>query len=275
MQCPYCITEISPAALACPNCTRDLYLFKPLLNRIESLEAALAEQGRVQLEALEVRLAGLEERLSGLATVTVAPLAQADADAPLASAASEPVARRSPLRAVALLVALVGLLLGAHLLLLFVYDARPIYLRVVSMVVPLVFGILWHRMRPASLGFDAGIGFMTAAVAVMGMLYVTARIDKVPVFPDGAREIREVFEYVMSIGLAFITGVLLVRLMKSPGRAVPGKLARAVASTLTSDKESAIERLAARIQRVAAVVSPVAAAAASVYTGVKALTGDG
>ena len=38
MRCPYCVSDIADEALACPNCTRDLYLFKPLLERIKNGE---------------------------------------------------------------------------------------------------------------------------------------------------------------------------------------------------------------------------------------------
>ena len=43
MHCPDCTSEISDAALVCPVCTRDLYLFKPLLQKIDALEKQLQD----------------------------------------------------------------------------------------------------------------------------------------------------------------------------------------------------------------------------------------
>jgi hypothetical protein len=267
MECPYCASDIAAHALACPHCTRDLYLFKPLLAKIVELEVALAESMRAQVETLENRIAGLESQMQPSA---LAPLASNVSSAPAASG----YGFRSSLRPALLIVCLVGLLIGAHLLLLFVYDLRPIYLRAVSIVLPLVFGLAWQRSRPQALASNALVGFMAAGMAVLGMLYATARIDGVPVFPHETREIREVFEYVASIGLAFSTGLLLYRLAGSQHQAAPGRLARALAASLSGEKESSLEKMAARIQRLSSAVGPAVTAGVSIYTGVKALMGD-
>ncbi len=57
MRCPYCASQIDDAALACPHCTRDLYLFRPLLARIEAEAAAIASLS-ARLEDLGVRIVG-------------------------------------------------------------------------------------------------------------------------------------------------------------------------------------------------------------------------
>ena len=44
MHCPYCVSDINDEAVVCPVCRRDLYLFKPLLARIEALEKQVAAQ---------------------------------------------------------------------------------------------------------------------------------------------------------------------------------------------------------------------------------------
>lgn len=278
MECPYCTTVIAAHALVCPQCSRDLYLFKPLLAKITALEESLAEHSRSQALALEARLNELQEQLVAGITAGAGLQAAPEATATTSSASPATVNAAAPASAARLLLllpAMVAMLIGAHLLLLFVYDVRPIWLRVASMVIPLLFGLACQRWRPQALGSNALAGFVAAGVAVTGMLFVTARLDNVPVFPQEAREVREIFEYVMSIGLAFFTGLLLCRLAISRHKAAPGKLARAVAAILSGEKETSLEKVAARIQKVTAAISPAIAAAASIYTGVKALMGDG
>ena len=64
MRCPYCVSEIADEALVCPVCKRDLYLFKPLLERIEQLEKQVADK-----DALAARVALLEAGSGSVAPV--------------------------------------------------------------------------------------------------------------------------------------------------------------------------------------------------------------
>ena len=66
MRCPYCVSEIDDKALACPRCARDLYLFKPLLEKIGQLEKTLAEQAKAAAADSEPRIAALEKELAEL-----------------------------------------------------------------------------------------------------------------------------------------------------------------------------------------------------------------
>ena len=61
MRCPYCISEIDDLALACPHCARDLYLFKPLLEKITQLEKAVAAGAETRIAALEAEVAALKQ----------------------------------------------------------------------------------------------------------------------------------------------------------------------------------------------------------------------
>jgi hypothetical protein len=288
MRCPYCESEVSQAAIVCPHCTRDFYLFKPLLERLEQLEARLLEQTQGGIEAHEPRIATLESELAALkAAQPAAPgfaVSAATAGHEAASrTAAPPLSRAAATKhyGVSLLLVLgpaLALLLAAHIVLLFVYDAKPLYLRIVSILIPIPFGfalLVWHphRFRISVTG-----GFGMAMVAVWVMLVTTAYVDNVPVMPQSSRDVREILEYMASIGLAFLTGLLLGklryrRLHVSPE---PNRLAVFLAELFTTNKdgELGVLRVASRIQKAVATLTPIGTGVASIYAGIKALIGD-
>jgi hypothetical protein len=52
MKCPYCLSLVEDEAVVCKVCTRDLYLFKPLSEKIRQLEEQLhAQQSLAHLQA--------------------------------------------------------------------------------------------------------------------------------------------------------------------------------------------------------------------------------
>lgn len=269
MRCPYCATEIADAAYVCPQCRRDLYLLKPMLDKIGALEADVAAKAK-SVQSYEARVSALEKEVADLRGVT--PAAPA-AGAPMEEDAEAPTPGYAWNLLKALLPAVLVLVL-AHWVLLFLYDTKPLYLRVASMIIPLPFAFLLHSAYPTRLWLSAAAGFAMALVAVLCMLVVTASIDKVPVLPQSARDMREVLEYMASIGLAFLTGLLLAeavawrRAMQKPPRIVV-----AIAKALTPDEEGqfGIERAAKRVDKLMKAATPAATGAASVYAGIKAL----
>uniref|UniRef100_B1XVP5 Uncharacterized protein n=1 Tax=Polynucleobacter necessarius subsp. necessarius (strain STIR1) TaxID=452638 RepID=B1XVP5_POLNS len=58
MNCPYCLSEVSEEAYVCKTCSRDLYLFKPMMAKISALEEKLATIPSTEL--YELRIAELE-----------------------------------------------------------------------------------------------------------------------------------------------------------------------------------------------------------------------
>ncbi len=191
MNCPYCVSVIDDAALACPHCTRDLYLFKPLLARIQTLESAL-------LDATG-RIAALESPVAVEAdSVQVTPAAAAESE-------SEPVVWP----AWALLLPALLLLLAAHFVIVINLDLPTVWLRVASLLIPLPFGLLLVRSSPQgwarTLLMTAGV----AVIAVLGMSAAVAVTDGTPVLPANAREWREFAYYAVSIFLSFATGMIV------------------------------------------------------------------
>jgi hypothetical protein len=257
MQCPYCTSSVDEAALACPYCTRDLHLVKHLLERIEALEQRLEEAGVRDSEELY----GDES---------------ADTHTEIVDDWQTPPTRYFHSLLPTLLAALV-LLVAAHGVLLFLFDVNPLYLRLTSMLIPVPFGFALFRRAPGRLRLSALAGFGMACGAVWGMLMVTALIDHVPVLPQDTREAREVLEYSASIGLAFLTGLLLSLAVhrQKGGRHNAGLVVRLIALLFAKDVkgQSGIERIHKQVQPILNILTPIVTALASLYTGIKVLFG--
>lgn len=257
MKCPYCASEIDNAALVCPHCTRDLYLFKPLLERIDALAS--------EVDELKARLADVED-----GAIVGQPEAEAEH-------AAEPLSFLACLLWFVLLP--LALLLAAHATITVLYDLNTVYLRIVSLLIPMPFGFLAIRRGRAGFGRWAAAGFAMALLAVLGMSSVIAAVDHSPVLPQNLREWREFVEYSGSIGLSFLAGLLLgrIRLWRRRTRIQADRSAAAdrLASLISSGKASAeqIQALSDKIKSIANSVSATAATATAAYAGLKDFIG--
>lgn len=287
MHCPYCTSEISDAALVCPVCTRDLYLFKPLLQKIDALEKQLLNVATAGSKTFEERIARLEAELETLRKAPT-PSVAAGAASGATGAPGAPVSpgvtlNSSPRSYISSVLITLGvtllLLLAAHGLIVMVYDLKPLYLRIASLLIPLPFGVALYVWHPRRFGLSVVLALITACAAVLGMSAVTGYVDKVPVLPENLRDWREFIEYAASIGLSFVTGLLLGKLRAirttSPNRQ-PSRLVLFLAQLFTTheDGELGLQKMIARITKLVATLTPAASAAVSVYTGVKAFIGD-
>jgi len=257
MQCPYCISSVDEAALACPYCARDLHLVKHLLERIEGLERLLGEAGVPYGEGCH----------AGESTGSPMDI-EDDWQAP------------PPRYATSLFLTLLpalALLVAAHGILLFLFDINPLYLRLTSMLIPMPFGFALFRRAPGRLWLSALAGVGMACGAVWGMLTVTSLVDHVPVLPQDAREAREVLEYSTSISLAFLTGLLvsLAVYLQKGGRQTTGLVVKLLALLFAKNSkgQSGIERMHKQLQPIISILTPLITALASLYTGIKVLLG--
>ena len=270
MRCPYCVSEIPDEALVCSRCARDLYLFKPLLEKLTQLEKTVADQSKAVAANAETRIAALEKELADMKAQYAGAIPvelEVQSTEP-----SKPAAGYLSALAQALIPALV-LLIAAHWVMLFVYDAKPLYLRIATILIPMPFGFLLAIHYQGRLWTSAAAGFGAALVAVIAMLTVTATIDKVPIMPQDARDFRETMEYIASIGLAFTTGVMLGEFLPafkqkgSPPHRVMLLVARAV--TPDEDGKLGVEKAAKKIDKLVKAATPAATGAASIYAGIK------
>ncbi|NBX99536.1 MAG: hypothetical protein EBQ83_05240, partial [Burkholderiaceae bacterium] len=130
MQCPYCLSEVAEEAFVCKVCTRDLYLFKPMMAKVAELEKQLEEMPNQQ--AYEERITKLE----GL-------LQESESAVP-----SRRGFREIFFDTIIFIFIPLLLLLAAHALITVVFDTKMVYLRIISICLPLPFGyFLFKRVH--------------------------------------------------------------------------------------------------------------------------------
>jgi hypothetical protein len=191
MNCPYCLSEIAEEATVCKVCTRDVYLFKPMMAKVAELERRLEEIPNQ--DAYEHRIAELQTLLDEQVQKQVEPRSLA----------------LSLLDVLVYIGIPLLLLLAAHGLITIVYDAKPLYLRLISIVLPLPFGYFLFKSAPRKLfPWFMGVAFLAIA-SVIGMSWMTTLVDGSPIWPQNTFEWRELLEYSASIAFSFLTGMLL------------------------------------------------------------------
>ncbi len=250
MECPFCIETIKDESLVCKNCTRDLTLARPVIFEIQDMIAELDVLQR-ELNRARMRLAMIETParflVAHVATFAVLPSI---------------------------------LLMAAHFLVTFGFDVSPVYLRIVSVLIPLPFGFALAISRNIGFRGAMAFGFVIAALSIPGMLAVTAHLDNIDILPSNRQEWREAFEYATSIALAFGTGNILATLLfqvlprSFSSRGKPNAAAYWIACQLGQHVgKEALRRRARLLQDILRTAGPligfVATASGSIYAGLK------
>jgi hypothetical protein len=261
MNCPYCLSEVSEEAHVCKACCRDLYLFKPMMAKIASLEGQLAAVPSQEVN--ELRITELEHLLDEQA---------------------QKLSDRSAFTwikdiAIYLVVPLLLLLL-AHWVIAIVYDTKMIYLRVISMILPLPFAYFLFKSHAHKLfPWFVGIAFLAIA-SVIGMSWITSLVDHSPVWPQSFFEWKEVLEYSASIAFSFLTGMLLGRVAyasKQKRRQI-GILSALIKATSNHSAGGNLSiqgafGLMKTLQEHGGTVVALGTTAVSIYTGLKGIIG--
>ena len=99
-----------------------------------------------------------------------------------------------------------------HHLIVNALDLSTVYLRLVSFLVPLPFGLLFHRQVRGAPVVALAVAAVIGIVAVAAMTISEGVNSGRPILPATPFEWRETIEYVASITLSFFAGYLLARL---------------------------------------------------------------
>ncbi len=266
--CPYCWGQVHPQASVCTHCTRDLVLFKPLAQRVQQLSA--------EVDGLRESLARQQASLERL---QAAPALAAPGQPPLQLPPPSAVAAvQAPPRSWAVLlgVGLATLLALAlcHWVLLFLYDAPPLYLRLVTLVLPMLTGFWASRQGGVGAAGHVLVALLVGLGAVVAMLWITARIDGVPLWPTSTRDWQETVEYAAAICLGFLTGHLADRLLRRIAALRKNRLDLRVLLERDEDGQFRIANISNQVQNLVSALAPLASAGTALYTGLKAFTGE-
>lgn len=197
--CPYCDAALNRGVLSCRCCGRDLTPVLPLLHRLDALEERLAmvenraEQdraARATAQAAEPQRAAVFQPMEPQRDIAPAVL---------------PVARRRfwvlPFGLVLLLIAYCGVVLWLDL---------PLWvLRLASITIPFLTGLIYFGIRPRLIAFDIGIAIVFAIISVGTMNALLSWHDNIPLLPQGAAAWRETSFYALSIAASMFSGMLL------------------------------------------------------------------
>jgi hypothetical protein len=261
--------DVPAQATVCGHCTRDLVLFKPLALRlqalnheVEDLKSAVAQQTQAltDLQSQQVR--------------TAACTPTDDLQTP-EGAAAEPITPTSP--SWIMLIAMVALTIPAigfcHWLLLFVYDAPPLFLRVLTITLPALTG--YACARRSGLGWLAQMvsALLVAGGSVVLMLGITAHLDAVALWPSNARDWRETMEYAAAIGLGFFTGHLVFRWITLWSQKQSQVINLRILLERDEKGQFKIAEISNQVQSLMAAGAPLVSAGVALYSGLKAFTG--
>jgi len=156
-----------------------------------------------------------------------------------------------------------------------------IYLRIVSMVIPLPFAYFLFRGHAHKLlPWFIGVAFL-AITSVIGMSWITSLVDHSPIWPQNLFEWKEVLEYSASIAFSFLTGMLLggVAYASKQRRRRVGLFNSVMKLTSLNLKDSSaslknVHGLMKTLQEYGGTVVALGTTAVSIYTGLKGIIGS-
>lgn len=187
MRCPYCAEDVRNDAVVCKHCHSELSVVKPLLQKINEMSARLVslEQtaSHAEIEAPDLaRHAPTRHHGRGLTTLESVALAYIS-------------------------------LVVVHFLINVKFDLKLIYFQISSIVVPLIFGLLWRESEKKMLSTGLLLGLAIAATAIASELAVISAVEKVPFLPKDAYEWKDLAFHSASMAFGFLTGVFLRQML--------------------------------------------------------------
>jgi len=158
----------------------------------------------------------------------------------------------------------------SHWLLLFIFNSNTIFLRLLTIFLPIIIGSIGAYFSRARFLPLVTAGFLVGVLSVAGMLGVTAWIDGVEWLPTSSRDQKEAVEYVLAIWLAFSTGYFVFRAISSI-RAQQNLEQQVIGNNHQSPSGDASQRQAVfeRLEGLVTTISAMGSAATALYSGLK------
>jgi hypothetical protein len=161
---------------------------------------------------------------------------------------------------------------------LFVYDVKPLYLRVATILIPVPFGFLLASQFPHDSASPCSPRRRSPSPACFSMLTVTAVIDKVPLLPQDLRDLRETLDVRPQHRARVRHRAAARRIPRTPEtrRAEVQPHGAAARARIHPNEEGklGIEKAVKKLTKLQEAVTPAATGAASIYAGIKAFLGD-
>lgn len=254
-------------ATVCSHCTRDLVLFKPLALQLQSLADEVAElkslaaqqaQSLAQLQAQDIQ-----------STVLNYAETQDAVQASLSDSVEPTPSWLSWLGFVVLTIASIGL---CHWVLLFVYDAPPLLLRLLTITLPAGTGYLCARRSGLNWPMQLLAALLVSSLSVILMLGITANLDGVALWPSNPRDWRETVEYTAAICLAFLTGYLISRLLNRWKQQQRNKISLRILLARDENGKFKITEISNKVQSLITASAPLVSASMALYSGLKAFS---
>lgn len=261
MKCPYCVSELNSQALVCPICKRDIALPVQLLSHISDLEEQLFalrtdQQRQAESDSLPVSNQTPEKILSSFEKY-----------------------RNFIFDFAKFFVLPLCLLILAHIFITIIYDTKILYLRLVTLILPIFFGyFLYHTQTRRTLAWiicALALGWLS----VVGMSTVTSHVDGSPIWPQTIYVWRDLIEFAASISFSYITGMLLGRLsfLKSSNLTNSATVNQRPSGRWLIDKEdervqsASLQIIAKKINELTATIGAIVTTIVAIYTGLKGL----
>jgi len=162
----------------------------------------------------------------------------------------------------------------SHWLLLFVYDAPPIQLRVWTILWPALPGFILAYQSNRGWRFQAITSVWVGLSSVALMLSITAHIDLVPFWPTNARDWKEVGEYAAAISLSFFTGFLILKQRLKVKSENNRRISLSVLLERDKNGQFQIAEISKQVNSLITSMAPLVSTATALYSGLKAFSSD-